>query len=205
MGSDRPVLSAFRHVEKLTFAKHNRLNLTLSVFVLHCEFPFNHQKKFILVRVMVPDEFTLKLDQLQVLSIQFCNDSWGPVFGELTQFFSNIDFGHGGYRLNLRTSMRLRSTNDRLKIEHAIVEGVRRMLGRLLEVNPEIRSIVPGRIAQVRDAKGKVSVRITVPTMNGFKAIALSDGARQELFISTSLSKEQLEASLQRAAERANE
>jgi hypothetical protein len=79
------------------------------------------------------------------------------------------------------------------------------MLGRLLEDNPEIRSIVPGRIAQVRDAKGKVSVRITVPTMNGFKAIALSDGARQELFISTTLSKEQLEASLQRATERANE
>ena len=79
------------------------------------------------------------------------------------------------------------------------------MLGRLLEDNPEIRSIVPGRIAQVRDAKGKVSVRITVPTMNGFKAIALSDGARQELFISTSLSKEQLENSLQRAVERANE
>jgi hypothetical protein len=101
--------------------------------------------------------------------------------------------------------MRLRSTNDRLKIEHAIVDGVRRMLGRLLEDNPEIRSIVPGRIAQVRDAKGKVSVRITVPTMNGFKAIALSDGARQELFISTTLSKEQLEASLQRATERANE
>ncbi len=101
--------------------------------------------------------------------------------------------------------MRLRSTNDRLKIEHAIVDGVRRMLGRLLEDNSEIRSIVPGRIAQVRDAKGKVSVRITVPTMNGFKAIALSDGARQELFISTSLSKEQLEASLQRAVERAND
>lgn len=79
------------------------------------------------------------------------------------------------------------------------------MLGRLLEDNSEIRSIVPGRIAQVRDAKGKVSVRITVPTMNGFKAIALSDGARQELFISTSLSKEQLEASLQRAVERAND
>jgi hypothetical protein len=101
--------------------------------------------------------------------------------------------------------MRLRSTNDRLKIEHSIVDGVRRMLGRLLENNPEIRSVVPGRIAQVRDAKGKVSVRITVPTTNGFKAIALSDGARQELFISTSFSKEQLEAALQRAASRANE
>jgi len=101
--------------------------------------------------------------------------------------------------------MRLRSTNDRLKIEHAIVDGVRRMLGRLLEKNPEIRSVVPGRIAQVRDAKGKVSVRITVPTMNGFKAIALSDGARQELFISTTFSKEQLESALLRATERANE
>jgi hypothetical protein len=101
--------------------------------------------------------------------------------------------------------MRLRSTNDRLKIEHSIVAGVRRMLGRLLEDNAEIRSVVPGRIAQVRDAKGKVTVRITVPTTNGFKAIALSDGARQELFISTGLSKEELEAALARAAERANE
>ena len=101
--------------------------------------------------------------------------------------------------------MRLRSTNDRLKIEHAIVAGVRRMLGRLLEDNPEIRSVVPGRIAQVRDAKGKVTVRITVPTMNGFKAIALSDGARQDLFISTSLTQPELETALSRAAERANE
>jgi hypothetical protein len=101
--------------------------------------------------------------------------------------------------------MRLRAANDRLKIEHSIVDGVRRMLGRLLEQNSEIRSIVPGRIAQVRDAKGKVSVRITVPTMNGFKAIALSDGARQELFISTTMTQEELEAALEKAASKANE
>ena len=79
------------------------------------------------------------------------------------------------------------------------------MLGRLLEENAEIRSVVPGRIAKVRDAKGKVSVRITVPTLNGFKAIALSDGARQELFISTTMSQETLEAALSNAASRANE
>ena len=101
--------------------------------------------------------------------------------------------------------MRLRSKNDRLKIEHSIVDGVRRLLGRLLEENAEIRSVVPGRIAKVRDAKGKVSVRITVPTLNGFKAIALSDGARQELFISTTMSQETLEAALSKAASRANE
>ena len=101
--------------------------------------------------------------------------------------------------------MRLRSTNDRLKIEHSIVAGVRKMLGRLLENHPEIRSVVPGRIAQVKDAKGKVSVRITVPTVNGFKAIALSDGARQELFISTAMPKEELEAALIVAAAKVNE
>ncbi len=101
--------------------------------------------------------------------------------------------------------MRLRSTNDRLKIEHSIVDGVRRLLGRLLEATPEIRSVVPGRIAKVRDAKGKVSVRITVPTTNGYKAIALSDGARQELFISTTMTKEALEAALDQAASKANE
>ena len=39
-------------------------------------------------------------------------------------------------------------------------------------------------------------MRVTVPTTNGWKAIALSAGARQELFISTTLSKEQLESIL---------
>jgi hypothetical protein len=51
----------------------------------------------------------------------------------------------------------------------------------------------------VRDAKGKVRVRVTVPTQNGWKAIALSAGARQELFISTDLGKEELEAALAKA------
>jgi hypothetical protein len=42
-------------------------------------------------------------------------------------------------------------------------------------------------------------VHITVPTQNGWKAIALSAGARQELFISTDLSNEELEAALTKA------
>ena len=45
---------------------------------------------------------------------------------------------------------------------------------------------------QVRDARGPVKIRVTVPTTNGWKAIALSAGARQELFISTELKKEEL-------------
>jgi hypothetical protein len=45
-----------------------------------------------------------------------------------------------------------------------------------------------------------VKIRVTVPTTNGWKAIALSGGARQELFISTALSKEELETVLRQAA-----
>src|ERR1017187_4360767 len=90
--------------------------------------------------------------------------------------------------------MRLRTAKDRLKIEHSIIDGVRPIMEELLTAMPEIRSIIPGVISPVRDARGKVRLRVTVPTQNGWKAIAFSAGARQELFISTDLTREQLEA-----------
>src|SRR6266550_667983 len=97
--------------------------------------------------------------------------------------------------------MRLRTAQNKLKIEHSIINGVRKLLERLLQSNPEIRSVIPGVIRPVRDARGKIQVRVTVPTQNGWKAIALSQGARQELFISTTLSKEELERALKKAGE----
>jgi len=95
--------------------------------------------------------------------------------------------------------MRLRTAKDRLKIEHSIIDGVRDVLELLLSTQPEIRSVIPGVIRPVRDAKGPVRIRVTVPVQNGWKAIALSAGARQELFISTSLGKSELEAALEKA------
>ena len=95
--------------------------------------------------------------------------------------------------------MPLRTARDRLKIEHSIIDGVREILERALTDTPEIRSIIPGVIRPVRDARGAVKVRITVPVQNGWKAIALSAGARQELFISTALGKEAVEKALARA------
>ncbi len=98
--------------------------------------------------------------------------------------------------------MRLRTAQGKLKIEHSIIDGVRDLLRRLLDENPAtIRSVVPGVIRPVRDARGKVRIHVTVPTTNGWKAIALSAGARQELFISTSLDKEALEQALEKAGE----
>jgi hypothetical protein len=97
--------------------------------------------------------------------------------------------------------MRLRKVQGKLKVEHSILDGLRNVLERLLDNNPvAIRSIIPGVIRPVRDAKGEVKIRVTVPTTNGWKAIALSAGARQELFISTSFSKDQLEQAIRVAS-----
>src|SRR6202162_4172299 len=95
--------------------------------------------------------------------------------------------------------MRLRTARDRLKIEHSIIEGVRGILEELLGEPPAIRSVIPVVIRPVRDARGKVRVRVTVPTQNGWKAIALSAGARQELFISADMTQDELEAALSNA------
>jgi Predicted metal-binding protein (DUF2103) len=89
--------------------------------------------------------------------------------------------------------MKLRTARGKLKIEHSIIDGLRPVLERLLKENGEIRSVIPGVIRPVRDARGEPSIHLTVPTTNGWKAIALSAGARQELFISTALNKEELE------------
>jgi len=97
--------------------------------------------------------------------------------------------------------MKLRKAQGKLKIEHSIIPGVRQLLEALIAGSPEIRSVIPGVIRPVRDAKGEVKIRVTVETMNGWKAIALSAGARQELFISTDLSKAALEAAIRAASE----
>ncbi|MGJ5813826.1 DUF2103 domain-containing protein [Paludibaculum fermentans] len=88
--------------------------------------------------------------------------------------------------------MRLRTSHNKLKIEHSIIDGLRPVLERLL-AHDDIRSIIPGVIKPVRDARGAVKIRVTVPTQNGWKAIALSAGARQELFVSTAIPQDELE------------
>ena len=95
--------------------------------------------------------------------------------------------------------MRLRTSGDRLKIEHSIIDGLRPVLEELLAANAEIRSVIPGVIRPVRDAKGRVKVRVNVPTQNGWKAIALSAGARQELFVSTLWDKAAVEEAFRKA------
>jgi len=97
-------------------------------------------------------------------------------------------------------SFRLRTARGKLKIEHSILDSLRPVLDRLV-LRDEIRSIIPGVIRPVRDAKGPVKIRITVPTQNGWKAIALANGARQELFVSTAAGEDSLAEMIREAIE----
>jgi hypothetical protein len=97
-------------------------------------------------------------------------------------------------------AFRLRTGKGKLKIEHSILESLRPVLDRLVKLDA-IRSIIPGVIRPVRDAKGPVKIRITVPTQNGWKAIGLCNGARQELFISTEMTEDELAGVIQAAIE----
>lgn len=95
-------------------------------------------------------------------------------------------------------SFRLRTAKGKLKIEHSILDDLRPVLERLV-AREDIRSIIPGVIRTVRDAKGPVRIRITVPVQNGWKAIALANGARQELFVSTTMTEAALAAAIEAA------
>jgi hypothetical protein len=99
-------------------------------------------------------------------------------------------------------SFRLRTAHGKLKIEHSILEDLRPVLERLVG-REDIRSIIPGVIRLVRDAKGEVKMHITVPTQNGWKAIGLSNGARQELFVSTTLGEDELARAIEEAIKNA--
>src|ERR1700691_2881684 len=99
-------------------------------------------------------------------------------------------------------SFRLRTAKGKLKIEHSILDSLRPVLDKLV-ARSDIRSIIPGVIRPVRDAQGTVKIHITVPTQNGWKAIGLCNGARQELFISTVMRQEELAAAINAAIEAA--
>ena len=96
------------------------------------------------------------------------------------------------------TPMRLRAAGDKLKVEHSIIEGLRPAL-EMVAARTEVRSVIPGVIRPVRDARGRLRFRVTTPTPTGWKVLAFSAGARQEVFVNTTLTKEQLEAALEAA------
>ena len=69
-------------------------NPDVPIAEFHAESAFDDQKHFVLVFVVMEDELTLQLVQLDVLAVQFSSDVRLPVFVDLGKFLCEIDFVH---------------------------------------------------------------------------------------------------------------
>ena len=80
----------------------------------------------------------------------------------------------------------------RLVLNHSTnIEGLIPILQKLALEN-NIKTITPAVISRARGRSSKLIIRLSVKTINGFKAIARKGNTAQEVFISTELSKDEL-------------
>ena len=80
----------------------------------------------------------------------------------------------------------------RLVINHSTnLEGLIPILQKLA-LNTNIKTITPAVISRVRGKSSKLIIRLSVKTINGYKAIARKGTTAQEVFISTDLEKDEL-------------
>ena len=61
-----------------------------------------------------------------------------------------------------------------------------------LALNNRVKTVTPATISRVRGKSTNLVIRISVKTINGYKAIARKGKTAQEVFISTDLSKDEL-------------
>ena len=80
----------------------------------------------------------------------------------------------------------------RLVLNHSTnIEGLIPIL-RKLALNINIKTVTPGVISRVKGRSSKLIIRLSVKTINGYKAIARKGKTAQEVFISTDLCKDEL-------------
>ena len=80
----------------------------------------------------------------------------------------------------------------RVVLNHSTnIEGLITVLQKLAS-NINIRTVTPAIISRVKGRSSKLIIRVSVKTINGYKAIARKGKMAQEVFISTDLSKDEL-------------
>ena len=80
----------------------------------------------------------------------------------------------------------------KLVLNHSTnIEGLIPILKKLA-LNINIKTVTPAVISRVRGRSSKLIIRLSVKTINGYKAIARKGKTAQEVFISTDLSKDEL-------------
>ena len=85
-----------------------------------------------------------------------------------------------------------KSKLGRLVLNHSTnIEGLIPILQKLAMDN-NIKTITPAAISRARGRSSRLIIRLSVKTINGYKAIARKGKTAQEVFISTDLSKDEL-------------
>ena len=80
----------------------------------------------------------------------------------------------------------------RLVLNHSTnLDGLIPILQKLAQ-DINIKTITPAAISRSRGRSPKLIIRLSVKTINGYKAIARKGKTAQEVFISTDLSKDEL-------------
>ena len=80
----------------------------------------------------------------------------------------------------------------RVVLNHSThIEGLIPILKKLA-LNIRIKTVTPAIISRVRGTSSNLVIRVSVKTINGYKAIARKGRTAQEVFISTDLGKDEL-------------
>ena len=81
----------------------------------------------------------------------------------------------------------------RIVLTHSTyLEGLIPVLKKLAS-NENIKTVTPASISRVRGRATNLTIRISVSTISGYKAIARKGQTAQEIFITTEISKKELE------------
>src|SRR5439155_8996539 len=78
-----------RHDDEFTFP-----NNRFAVAEFHPKHAFDHQKQFILVVMVMPDEFAFELRRLHVKIVELPDDFGAPAVGETAELLRKIDRVH---------------------------------------------------------------------------------------------------------------
>ena len=106
-------------------------------------------------------------------------------------------FNHFKAKVNLSETKfsqqnRNKSKLGRLVLNHSTnIEGLIPILQKLA-LNINIKTITPAVISRARGRTSKLTIRLSVKTISGYKAIARKGKTAQEVFISTDLSRDDL-------------
>src|SRR5437667_11508427 len=69
---------------------------------LHAEPSLHHQKHFVFIVVVMPNELALELNQLDELSIEFAGNVWLPVLVDEGEFVGKVHSGGHNPKMSLQ-------------------------------------------------------------------------------------------------------